>query len=131
MEYYSDCDDKYVQNTFGNSLRPSSQRRSDNPPIVLDACLYLLALFIPVESCGWGHLALLTAGSCFCIHMGIQGKFPARASCVALWSFIAPTIGRSNEFHIRKIVSRETRLCIAPVGRASISPPSGPRCFSS
>lgn len=71
-------------------------------------CLYLHALYIPVESCGWGHLALLTAGSCFWVHMGIEGKFPASLSCVALWSFIVASIQHSHELHIGNTLSRET-----------------------
>ena len=73
-------------------------------------CLHLHALCIPAESCGWGHLASLTAGSCFCIHMGIQGKFPASTSCAALCSFIVPTTQRMQFYHIRKILSRATDI---------------------
>lgn len=73
-------------------------------------CLYLHALYIPVESCGRGHLASLTAMSCICFHMGTQGKFPAGVSCVVLWSFIVRT-----EFYIRKVLFRETRLYIVAV----------------
>lgn len=49
----------------------ASQTHSDNLCVVFNECLYLRALYIPGESCGRGHLALLTAGSCFWVHMGI------------------------------------------------------------
>lgn len=79
-------------------------------------CLYLLALYIPAGSCGQGHLASLTAMRCICFRMGTQGKFPAGISCVVLWSFIALT-----EFHIRKVLLRETRLYIVAVLHMTVS----------
>lgn len=108
MEYESYSNDYDALKAFSQSLKPSP--RKDFRETLRQSvccfeceCLYLHALYIPVESCGRGHLASLTAGSCFCIHMGIQGKFPAGVSCVVLWSFIVHTIQRCTEFHMRMV----------------------------
>lgn len=69
--------------------------------------LHLHALYIPNEFCGWGHLAWLTAGSCFWVHMGIEGNFFTTTSCVVLWCCIVSSIQHYTELHIRQTFSKD------------------------
>lgn len=101
--------------------RQTLHRLSDNLFFVfLCERLYLHALSIFVESCGCGHLALLTAGSCCCcsVHMVVSGKFLGyvfcRVSCFNHLFLLYPASSKTVIWylHVRKILSRQTRLYV-------------------
>lgn len=62
-------------------------------------------------NCGWGHLASLTAGSCFWVHVGIEGKFPARTSCC----FTVPSVLQLDIKHILSSTSVRPIFCFSTV----------------
>lgn len=62
--------------------------------------VFISVLCVYVECCGGGHLALLTAGSCFSIRRGIYGKSPR---CFVFCALL--TLLLTAEFKVRIILS--------------------------
>ena len=112
--------------------RPTFQRHTQT------ICL-LFWMWVSLSPCfvyPWWILWLGTSGFTNCRELllgshGYWGKFPASSSCVALWSFIVPSIQHHHELHIRKILSRETKQYSMSVSHVTVLLSLNHRCFSS
>lgn len=110
----------YLPKALKPNPRPTFQRHTQTIHLLFECERLYLRSVSPVGSCGWGHLALLTAGSCFCIHMGIRGKFPARTSCVGL-QIVATIHAHKMSFMLGRFLLAGRELEAAPVASPQTS----------